>query len=121
MHVPTFMRHDCHCIPVVIDTKIIHWLYATLYFVFAMDAQESDRVTLDLSVFVEALDKCFENVSKVDLIFHRNKVNINDILLLQAIKDQDHLHDSSLKSAVIGQEKSADSIREGMGAGGAKR
>lgn len=116
-------------------TKIIYRHYATLYFVFAVDAQESDLGILDLiQVFVEALDKCFENVCELDLIFHSDKVyfvldeivmggqvletNINAIL--QAIKDQDHLHDNSLKSAAIQQGKSADSIREGLGAGGAK-
>ena len=47
-------------------TKLIYRHYATLYFVFAVDAQESDLGILDLiQVFVEALDKCFENVCEV--------------------------------------------------------
>ena len=50
--------------------------YATLYFVFAVDQQESDLGILDLiQVFVEALDKCFENVCELDLIFHSERVH----------------------------------------------
>ena len=57
-------------------TKIIYRHYATLYFVFAVDQQESDLGILDLiQVFVESLDKCFENVCELDLIFHSDKVN----------------------------------------------
>ncbi|KAG6620133.1 AP-2 complex subunit sigma [Phytophthora cinnamomi] len=43
--------------------KLIYRHYATLYFVFAVDKQESDLGILDLiQVFVETLDKIFENV-----------------------------------------------------------
>ena len=56
--------------------KLIYRHYATLYFVFAVDAQESDLGILDLiQVFVEALDKCFENVCELDLIFHSDRVH----------------------------------------------
>ena len=49
------------------NTKLIYRHYATLYFVFAVDQQESDLGILDLiQVFVEALDKCFENVCELD-------------------------------------------------------
>ena len=75
--------------------KLIYRHYATLYFVFAVDQQESDLGILDLIqgrscemkvwhamvlilictiVFVETLDKCFENVCELDLIFHSDKV-----------------------------------------------
>lgn len=41
-----------------------------------MDQQESDLGILDLiQVFVEALDRCFENVCELDLIFHSDKVH----------------------------------------------
>ncbi|CAN0338321.1 unnamed protein product, partial [Phaeothamnion confervicola] len=93
-------------------TKLIYRHYATLYFVFAVDRQESDLGILDLiQVLVEALDKCFENVCELDLIFHSDKVhyvldeiimggmvletNINQILL--AINDQNKLHTASQK------------------------
>jgi AP-3 complex subunit sigma len=86
------------------DTKIIYRHYATLFFVFAVDQQESDLGILDLiQVFVEALDRCFENVCELDLIFHSDKVNyiLDEIIMagmvletnintiIQAISEQD--------------------------------
>ena len=83
-----------------------------MFFVFAVDAQESDLGILDLiQVFVEALDKCFENVCELDLIFHSDKVHYvldeivmggmvletNITAILQGVKDQRKLHDDSLK------------------------
>ena len=56
------------------DTKLIYRHYATLYFVFACTNRESDLGILDLiQVFVEALDRSFENVCELDLIFHSDK------------------------------------------------
>jgi len=58
------------------DVRLIYRHYATLYFIFAVDESESELGILDLvQVFVEALDKCFENVCELDLIFHPDKVH----------------------------------------------
>uniref|UniRef100_A0A671LDF7 AP-3 complex subunit sigma-2 n=1 Tax=Sinocyclocheilus anshuiensis TaxID=1608454 RepID=A0A671LDF7_9TELE len=67
------------------DYKLIYRHYATLYFVFCVDSSESELGILDLiqlicffvsvCVFVETLDKCFENVCELDLIFHMDKVH----------------------------------------------
>jgi len=58
------------------DVKLIYRHYATLYFIFAVDDSESELGILDLiQVFVEALDKSFENVCELDLIFHTDKVS----------------------------------------------
>lgn len=119
MHLQVAQRPDSFCnylegsIPEWGDTtKIIYRHYATLYFVFAVDKQESDLGILDLiQVFVEALDKCFENVCELDLIFHSDKVsyildeiimagmvletNINHILT--SIGEQNRLHANSVK------------------------
>uniref|UniRef100_A0AAY4EEY4 AP complex mu/sigma subunit domain-containing protein n=1 Tax=Denticeps clupeoides TaxID=299321 RepID=A0AAY4EEY4_9TELE len=69
------------------DYKLIYRHYATLYFVFCVDSSESElgildliqkmyeKVCLSLQVFVETLDKCFENVCELDLIFHMDKVH----------------------------------------------
>merc|ERR1712216_1035524 len=101
---------------------------ATLYFVFAVDKLESDLGILDLiQVFVEALDKCFENVCELDLIFHSDRVhyvldeivmggmvletNINAIL--QSIKDQGKMHSDSLTK--VDASESASQIRERLG------
>ncbi len=67
-----------------------------------------------IQVFVEALDKCFENVCELDLIFHSDRVNyiLDEIIMagmvletninniLTAINDQNKLHTASLTSTV---------------------
>ena len=98
--------------PISLRVKLIYRHYATLYFVFAVDQQESDLGLLDLiQVFVEALDKCFENVCELDLIFHSDKVHYvldeiimggmvletNIVQILQVIQDQNKLHQASQK------------------------
>ena len=58
--------------------------YATLYFVFCVDSSESELGILDLiQVFVETLDKCFENVCELDLIFHMDTVHfiLNELVM----------------------------------------
>ena len=58
------------------DTRVIYRHYATLYFIFVVDGSESELGILDLiQVFVEVLDKCFENVCELDLIFNSDKVH----------------------------------------------
>ena len=50
-------------------------VYATLIFVFVIDDAESELAVLDLiQVLVEVLDKSFENVCELDLIFNPDKV-----------------------------------------------
>ncbi|CCW62575.1 unnamed protein product [Phytomonas sp. EM1] len=57
------------------DTQIIYRRYATLVFVFVSDSSESQLAILDLiQVFVEVLDRTFENVCELDFIFHSEKV-----------------------------------------------
>lgn len=57
-------------------SRIIYRHYATLFFVFVVDESESQLGILDLiQVFVETLDRCFENVCELDLIFHMDKIN----------------------------------------------
>ncbi|KAI9572711.1 clathrin adaptor complex small chain-domain-containing protein [Boletus coccyginus] len=51
--------------------RVVYRNYATLYFVFVVDGAESELGILDLiQVFVEALDRAFENVCELDLVFH---------------------------------------------------
>ena len=50
------------------DCKIIYRHYATLYFVIVVDSSESELAVLDLiHVFVESLDKAFEQVCELDV------------------------------------------------------
>ncbi|CAL2028044.1 CBN-APS-3 protein [Caenorhabditis brenneri] len=58
------------------DYRLIYRHYATLYFIFCVDSSESELGILDLiQVFVETLDRCFENVCELDLIFHVDRVH----------------------------------------------
>lgn len=66
------------------DYKIIYRHYATLYFVLCVDSSESELGILDLiQVFVETLDKSFENVCELDLIFNVDKVHhiLNELVM----------------------------------------
>ncbi|KAF8140004.1 clathrin adaptor complex small chain-domain-containing protein [Boletus edulis] len=52
--------------------RVVYRNYATLYFVF------SELGVLDLiQVFVEALDRAFENVCELDLVFHFDEVGFH--------------------------------------------
>ena len=109
--------------------KLIYRHYATLYFVFAVDQQESDLGILDLiQVFVESLDRCFESVCELDLIFHSDRAHfiLDEIVMggmvletnihavLQAVKDQDRLHKESL-TRTDSATASASSIQQRLG------
>ncbi|CAD5113480.1 DgyrCDS2645 [Dimorphilus gyrociliatus] len=96
------------------DFKIIYRHYATLYFVFCVDSSESELGILDLiQVFVETLDKCFENVCELDLIFHVDKVyallseiivgglvlETNSVDMLQHYKEQEKDEQAGITAA----------------------
>jgi len=56
--------------------RVVYRSYATLHFVFVVDLSESELGMLDLiQVFVEALDRAFENVCELDLVFHFDEVH----------------------------------------------
>ncbi|OAF67626.1 AP-3 complex subunit sigma [Intoshia linei] len=59
-----------------IESKLVYRHYATLYFVFVIDSCESELGILDLiQVFVEILDKIFENVCELDIIYNLDKIH----------------------------------------------
>jgi len=66
------------------DYRLIYRHFVTLYFVFCVDSSESELGILDLiQVFVEILNKCFEKVCELDLIFHMDKVHyiLNELVM----------------------------------------
>ncbi|KAE8740733.1 hypothetical protein FOCC_FOCC013753 [Frankliniella occidentalis] len=98
------------------DYKLIYRHYATLYFVFCVDSSESELGILDLiQVFVETLDKCFENVCELDLIFHVDKVHyiLNELVMggmvletnmteiLSRIEDQNKLEKQEVEQKLL--------------------
>jgi len=99
------------------DTKIIYRQYATLFFIFWVDASESELGILDLiQVFVETLDKCFENVCELDLIFHVDKVHyILDEIVMGGMVLETNL--ASIVEAIEEQtkmEKAENPLRAGF-------
>lgn len=75
------------------DVKIIYRHYATLFFAVCCDASESELGVLDLiQVFVEVLDRCFEEVCELDLIFHAIKVHhiLNEMILGGMVMEINH-------------------------------
>merc|ERR1711934_753607 len=59
------------------DTQLIYRHFATLYFIVICDKAESELGILDLiQVFVETLDKSFENVCELDIIFNQQKAGL---------------------------------------------
>mmetsp|Transcript_2623 Transcript_2623/g.2921 ORF Transcript_2623/g.2921 Transcript_2623/m.2921 type:complete len:171 (+) Transcript_2623:304-816(+) len=58
------------------DSRVIYRHFATLFFIVICDISESELGVLDLiQVLVETLDKNFESVCELDLIFNSPKVN----------------------------------------------
>lgn len=87
------------------EQKVIYKRYASLYFIFVVDRRENELLVLELiQFFVEALDRYFNNVCELDLIFNFHKVYyLLDELLLGG-----YLQESSKKallSAVAAQEE----------------
>ena len=72
---PSRRRHAAlECFPGP-GAKLVYRGFATLYFIAICDAAESELGLLDLiQVFVETLDKVFENVCELDIIFNSPKV-----------------------------------------------
>ncbi|KAA3461163.1 AP-3 complex subunit sigma isoform X2 [Gossypium australe] len=59
-----------------LDSRLVYKHFATLYFVFVFDSSENELAVLDLiQVFVETLDKCFQNVCELDIVFNYSKIH----------------------------------------------
>ncbi|CAL6013742.1 Sigma_adaptin [Hexamita inflata] len=67
-----FVFHDIN----MLDCHVVYRKYARLYFVLLVDEAENDLACLDLiQCFVESLDKVFERVCEMDLLFNIDKSN----------------------------------------------
>ena len=67
-----FVFHDIG----VPNVHVVYRKYAELYFVLLVDDAENDLACLDLiQCFVEALDKVFDRVCEMDLLFNIDKSN----------------------------------------------
>lgn len=102
------------------DSKLIYRHYATLFFVFCVDSSESELGILDLiQVFVETLDKCFENVCELDLIFHSDAVHhILNELVMGGMVLQTNMNEILAR---IEDQNKIQKAEEGISAAGASR
>jgi len=104
--------------------RVVYRNYATLYFVFVVDGAESELGILDLvQVFVESLDRAFENVCELDLVFHFDEVHhilaevVQGGLVLETNVDE---IDSAVRQAAQARTKSftaANPLALGVGVG----
>jgi AP-3 complex subunit sigma len=104
--------------------RVVYRNYATLYFVFVVDAAESELGVLDLiQVFVESLDRAFENVCELDLVFHFDEAHhvlsevVQGGLVLETNVDE---IESAVRTAVDARKKSfqeANPLAFGAGPG----
>lgn len=79
------------------QTKLVYRRYAGLYFIMAIDLNDSELSYLEsLHFFVEVLDTYFDNVIELDLVFNFSKIytivdeiflggEINEILKLRVL------------------------------------
>ncbi|KAK0525166.1 Sigma-adaptin 3A [Tilletia horrida] len=92
--------------------RVIYRHYATLYFVFVVDASESELGILDLiQVFVESLDQMFENVCELDLIFHFDEVHA----LLAEVVQGGLVLETNIRE-IVAQAKAKDTARKASAA-----
>ncbi|KAK0548642.1 Sigma-adaptin 3A [Tilletia horrida] len=92
--------------------RVIYRHYATLYFVFVVDASESELGILDLiQVFVESLDQMFENVCELDLIFHFDEVHA----LLAEVVQGGLVLETNIRE-IVAQAKAKDAARKASAA-----
>lgn len=95
------------------DTRLIYRHFATLYFIVICDISESELGILDLiQVMVETLDRNFESVCELDLIFHSPKVHtIIDEIVMGGMVLETNCHEVLRAVAEITkQEKASESI-----------
>uniref|UniRef100_A0A1I7ZLD8 AP complex subunit sigma n=1 Tax=Steinernema glaseri TaxID=37863 RepID=A0A1I7ZLD8_9BILA len=94
------------------DSQLVYRHYVTLYFVFCVDSAENELVVLDMiKLFVETLDKQFECVRELDLIFHCDKVNeiLNEFVqggLIAEVDGRNILHHVREQEKIKQQENS---------------
>ena len=76
-------------------TKLVCRRYASLYFVAAIDEDDNELLAMEtIHLFVEALDRYFENVSELDLIFnfHRAYLILDEVLLAGEVQETSKRH-----------------------------
>ncbi|ETW87565.1 hypothetical protein HETIRDRAFT_306375 [Heterobasidion irregulare TC 32-1] len=97
--------------------RVVYRSYATLHFVLVVDEAESELGILDLiQVFVESLDRAFENVCELDLVHHILAEIIQGGLVLETNLEE---IDGSVRQAAQARKQSFASANPlALGVGG---
>ncbi|GLC36179.1 hypothetical protein PLESTB_001371600 [Pleodorina starrii] len=84
------------------NIKLVYKRYASLYFVCGVDAGDNELITLEIiHEFVEVLDRYFQNVCELDLIFNFHKAYyiLDELLVAGELQEPSkkaihkHIHD----------------------------
>lgn len=122
------------------DTKLIYRHFATLYFIVLCDKSESELGILDLiqgtpvpvalethltravAVYVETLDRSFESVCELDLIFNSPKAYaiLDEIVMGGAVFETSSLEALRAFNELQRLEKSSDSLSSSSPASASK-
>ena len=90
------------------DVKVVYKRYASLYFVFAVDREDNELLTLEtIHHFVEVLDRYFSNVCELDLIFNFHKAYfiLDEVILAGELQE-------SSKKAILRVVAAQDALQE---------
>ncbi|KAJ9564642.1 hypothetical protein OSB04_000608 [Centaurea solstitialis] len=103
------------------DLRLVYKLFATLYFVFVFDSSENELAMFDLiQVYVEILEKCFNNVCELDIVLNYGKmhtilnemivggqvVETNSDIILKAVEEISKLETMTAGAKLISKSKS---------------
>eukprot|EP01100_Stratorugosa_tubuloviscum_P006519 TRINITY_DN2808_c4_g1_i1.p1 TRINITY_DN2808_c4_g1~~TRINITY_DN2808_c4_g1_i1.p1 ORF type:complete len:153 (-),score=41.54 TRINITY_DN2808_c4_g1_i1:148-606(-) len=91
------------------NQKLIYKRYASLYFIFCVDATDNELITLEIiHHFVEILDRYFGNVCELDLIFNFHKA----YYILDELVMAGELQETS-KKTILRLVTQQDALQEG--------
>ncbi|KAM3180285.1 hypothetical protein ACTXT7_016589, partial [Hymenolepis weldensis] len=107
------------------EYRVIFRQYSTIYIIFCVDFAESELGVLDLiQVFVDLLDRTFENVCELDIIFNPGKVHylLNELVcggivletnhgeIIKRMQEQDQKGNSSSEISTYNGTKNSSNI-----------
>ena len=100
------------------DSKLIYRRYATLLFIFIVDASESELGILDIiQVFVEVLAERFTNVCELDIVYNYEEVNkmLDEIVMAGMVLETDvntilKAHNDSILREIVSQKMAKKSV-----------
>ncbi|KAG2487861.1 hypothetical protein HYH03_013577 [Edaphochlamys debaryana] len=100
------------------NIKLIYKRYASLYFVAGVDVSDNELITLEIiHEFVEVLDRYFQNVCELDLIFNFHKAYyiLDELLVAGELQEPSK---KAIHKAIHDQDQLVESAKSGTGEDG---